>query len=357
VPAEAPVAPGRHGSPGASGRSNRAVAAIILIVMGAFFLAGLGYALWTKSFREKNHPKSTGGALATARNPFDLPGLGYLPAETNLVAAFRPADLLDDSLGQRLLAVPRPRLLDLALTNVEKWTAQPATNIDHVVVGAAITRADRIPPLVFVVQNREPYHPQVLANKLKTKAVDHQDRPLFRFRFDPAGEGYLWCMNPRVMVLVVRIIEGVKLEDLDTIPRDPWAGAAGLPAPLRELIIRMDKESLAWIAGHIADPAMLENVLGLLQKGGESQARMLTKIDSFGLWLVPEEKTLRLGGDLRGRDEQSRGQVAALLTDLIAPDIELKIAEPIPTTPAADRLWLQFQMRASAARLREILQR
>src|SRR5207244_9685757 len=132
----------------------------------------------------------------------------------------------------------------------------------------------RIPAVVVVVQTREPYHPQALAKTLNTKAVDHQDRPLFRFRFDPAGEGYLWCMNPRVMVLVVRVIEAVKLEDLDTIPREPWAGADGLPAALRAVIARLDKESLAWLAGHAGDPAGIENVLGLFAKADNLPAQL-----------------------------------------------------------------------------------
>lgn len=351
--ASVPPSPGRGAVPSATGHSNRAVAGIILAVMGAFFLVGLGYALWTQSFREKNHPKFDGGALATSTKPFELPGLGYLPADTNLVAAVRPADLLDEGLGKRLLASPRPRFVELALSNVEKWTGTTAANIDHLVVGASIVRPDRIPSLTLVVQTRLPYHPATIAKALGSKAVTHQDRPLFRFSFDPAGQGALWCMNERVMVLVVRVIEAVKIEDLDTIPHKPYDGASGLPAPVREVIARMDKDSLAWVAGHVGDPAGVENILGLLQKG---KVPFLAKAQSFGVWLVPEEKTLRLSGALRGRDEEARSEVAALLKGTM-PGVEMKMTEPTATTPAAEQLWVQFQMRVPPQTVRELLQK
>src|SRR5262245_43055926 len=70
-----PPIPGRGDVLGATGRSNRAVAGILLGVMAVFAILGLGYALWTQGFREKNHPPSDDGALATPVNPVALPGL------------------------------------------------------------------------------------------------------------------------------------------------------------------------------------------------------------------------------------------------------------------------------------------
>src|SRR5262245_18815594 len=352
----APPIPGRGDVPGATGSSNRAVAAILLGVMGLFAIIGLVFALWTQSFREKNHPPSDDGALASPVNPVALPGLGHLPKDTNLIVALRPADLLDETLGQRLLAPPRPRLIDLALHNVEKWTGQPASNIDHLVVGASLAHADRIPPFTVVVQTRRPYHPAIIAKALGSKAITHQERPLFRFHFEAAGDGYLWCLNNRVMVLVVRLIEAVKLEDLDTIPREPYDGASGLAASVRDAIGRLDKQSLAWAAGDIAEPGLVENVLGVLEKV-RTPLPLRAPARSFALGLVPEERALRVSGALRGRDDNANAQLAALLKSATIPGVDIRVTTPTAEAPAADQRWLLFQMRAPVEKVRELLQR
>jgi hypothetical protein len=282
--------------------------------------------------------------------------LGHLPKDTNFVVALRPADLLDEKLGQRLLAVPRPRLIDLALQNVEKWTGQPASNIDHVVVGTSLARPDRIPPLTVVVQTRRTYHPAIIAKALGSKAITHQERPLFRFHFEPAGDGYLWCLNNRVMVLVVRLIEAVKLEDLDTIAREPYDGASGLAEPMRDVIGRLDKQSLAWAAGDIAEPGLVEIMLGLLEKG-RGPLPFLAQTRSFGVALVPEDKALRVSGALRGRNDNANAQLAALLKNVAIPGVEMRVTAPTADAPATDKGWLLFQMRAPVEKIREWLQR
>src|SRR5262245_4234005 len=64
-----------------TGLSNRTLAGIILGVMLAMFLIGLGYALWTASVRDQRHPQPSTELEITSPNPPELPGLGYLPRD------------------------------------------------------------------------------------------------------------------------------------------------------------------------------------------------------------------------------------------------------------------------------------
>src|SRR5437867_59288 len=80
----------------ATGRPNRAVAAWVLGVMGLMAGLGLVWALWTNSDRAKRHPKRPEGVVVTTEPPAELPALGYMPRDVNLVAGVRPADLLGD---------------------------------------------------------------------------------------------------------------------------------------------------------------------------------------------------------------------------------------------------------------------
>lgn len=375
-----PPGPTAHSSgQSGTGRSNRVVAGIVLGVMGVMFLVALAFALWTKDAREKRHLKVSREAIATPSNPLDLPGLGYLPPETNVVAALRPADLLEDSQGKALLAAPRPALLELVLSAAEKWTGSKAENIDHLVAGATLT-AEAIPPVTVVLQTRRPYDPAVIAEALRSKATTYQGRPLFRFSFDPAGQGYLLCASERVMVMILRVVEGVKIEDLDNIPRRPWDGAEALPRPLREALGRIDKDALAWVAGELPEKTPLDALLALT---GGKRPEMLALLQSFGVGLVPEEKTLRLSGALRGRSQQATVNLRVLVDEWSFPGAQIVVHGPpsfaalavqhVTVTPfapgisaaaveaalakelprGAEAFWVSLQMRVPVEKLRE----
>src|SRR5207248_7655219 len=118
----------------------RKVAASVLGIM--FFMAGVGLILalltvhWRRQndFRLKREPSTP----PLVQAPGELAGLGFVPAECNVVAALQVAELLNDPVAKKLLASPRPALLDLVLGTVEKWTKLTAADLDHIVMGSEI---------------------------------------------------------------------------------------------------------------------------------------------------------------------------------------------------------------------------
>jgi len=339
-----------------TGLSNRTLAGIILGVMLAMFLIGLGYALWTASVRNQRHPQPSTELEITSPNPPELPGLGYLPRDVNLIAALRPADLLESAVGKTLLAAPRPVILDKTLGAVERWTGLKPEDIDHLIAGTTLT-AEPFPLVVLVVQTRRPYDLVSLATALKSKYTLRYDRPLFLFDLASVGKGYLWSPKDRIMVLVLRLLGGVAPADLDNIPRDPWPALESLQsAKLRGVLDRLGKESLAWFAVHLPDPAVLNSVLGPWQPKGDIDT-FAKRSDALGLWLVPDKNSIEFSGAFHGRTDTAAAELKELLARRSISGMSIRVdGGPAKDVPAADALWVNLQMRGPAAKVRELLQ-
>src|SRR5262249_27602120 len=206
--------------------------------------------------RDERHPHLSQEPVITEPNPPELPGLGYLPRDVNIIAALRPADLLESPVGKKLLEEPRPFVFDAAMAFVEKWTGIKSDNIDHLVAAIAL-KPKEIGPLILVVQTRRPYHPDALSESLKAKWTFRHDLPLFKFHYD-SGQGYLWCVNPRALVVVLPLVGGLREDDLDNIPSKPWEASERMA--LRGVLNRMAKDSQAWFAAYLLDPALLDGL-------------------------------------------------------------------------------------------------
>lgn len=231
-------------------RSNRVAALIVLGVMSSMAAVGLAFMLWTAPQRQSRHANPIKIFASEPHQPAQLPGLGYLPFDSKIVAAIHVADLHKEKLGQQLLEKPRWQPLDWALERIKLWTDLPPDAIDHIVAAVHAPR-DELPGVVLVVQTRRPYSVESLKRLHNSGPEKFYDRPLFRFDVQPLGSGRLWCANERTLVFMLRLDE-VERSHLDRIPVRSQHGMEGLPDNLQRLINdRLPAQSVAWIVGDL----------------------------------------------------------------------------------------------------------
>jgi hypothetical protein len=261
--------------------------------MGLMALIGLSYALWTTGFRNKNHQRrlivntrkevAVAPAAWTPVAPADLRSLGYLPADTNVVAAVHVAEILQDPVGRKFLQSGRPVPIEWALTRVEEWTGLKPEMLDHVVFGTKLGK-DELPQLSLVVQTRLPYSQTELARaKLihGTTPGTYRHKPFYQLRIRPVGDLLLWCADDRTLVVLYRF-DGTRLEDLEAVPEAPRRGSEGLPAPLRRCLEqRVPMGTLIWLVGHLDQPDLLSPLLTMSQAPPEVQ-QLVSTIQTWG---------------------------------------------------------------------------
>src|SRR5207244_10502581 len=135
--------------------------------------------------------------------------------------------------GAKRRAPPPPGPLAQARAVVEQRTGLKIDASDHVVLGT--TLKDEVPQLTIVVQTRVPYSGDELRRLYPQKPIPQHKQPMFRIKLEPTGGGYVWCANPRTMVMILRP-DDAKIEDMDRIQATRHRGAVGLTHPLHELL-------------------------------------------------------------------------------------------------------------------------
>jgi hypothetical protein len=346
----------RSGSPNLDStpsRSNRSVGIFVLAVMGLVALAGLGFALKTWGLRESRHPKSP-VELQPARPhiPGDLPALGYLPADCQIMTGVYLAEMRKEPAGVKLLEPPLPGLLGLAINAVEKRTGFKIDDIEHAVFG--ITLDGIVPQLTAVVRTNRKYTLQEVANAVHGKPLRHHNLPLFRIKLDPVGGGYLWCADEFTLVMVLRP-DAAKIEDMDKIPAKPRKASEGLSEPLQDLLENRLRFGVIWLAGNIPDPQPIQTLAGLTRLP-RSDIALLTKIKSFALGISLQDD-VTLSGSLESRDDAAVAPLETYLTKLDFPAAKSrKVIGPPPKAHGPEAHWVNLQIRTDAAGMRKALQ-
>jgi predicted Zn finger-like uncharacterized protein len=331
--------------------SNRTIGFSVLGVMVLMAIGGLTLALLTVESRRKNDyrvTKSTHPPTAI-QAPGEVAGLGFLPPEVNFVAAMQVAELLKDPEGKKLLEAPRPAAINVLLDAVQKWTRLRAEDLDQIAAGTEIK--DKLPQLTVVVTTRNAYDPAALAKALQpSEPTEYRRKKLFRFAAQP-GECMLWCPEPRTLVLLIRL-DALKLTDLESIPLMPRKGASAVPAAIKEVMERISKQSLIWVAGDFRETDALRELLPLAPLPAEL-ARFLMKLTAIGL-SVSSQDGLVLVGDFRAGADVAR-VLEKELKGLRVPNMQWMVAAPPPELSGTTGQWTTLQLRATPQTFREAL--
>ena len=334
-------------------RSNRSIGIAIIAVMGLVALAGLGFALKTWGLRESRHPKSP-VELQPARPhiPGDLPALGYLPTDCQIVAGANLAEMRKDRAGVQLLEPRLPGLLGVGFNAVEKRTGFKLNDIDHAVFGIAFDGI--IPQLTVVVRTGRKYTLEEIARAVHGKPLRHHNLPLFRIKLDPVGGGYLWCADEYTLVMVLRP-DAAKIEDMDKIPAKPRKASEGLSEPLQDILENRLRFGVIWLAGHIPDQQPIQTLAGLTRLP-KSDIDLLTKIKSFALGISLQDDATLAGG-LECRDPPAAAALETYLTKLEFPGVKSrKVVGPPPKAAGPEARWVNLQIRTDPAAMRKVLE-
>jgi hypothetical protein len=333
-----PLPPGREPGPGI-----RKTAMVILGVMLTMAIVGLGYMLWTVKERRARDPKLILDPV-TYRKPLELPGLGYLPKNSDVIVGLQIAEWLSDKkVGQPLLEKPRPAPLDWVVQKVAYVSGLPLEEIDHIVLGASLDKLQ----IVAVVRTRRPYSLEKIAeHATRWDPPIYRDKALYRLPLTPPAEALVWCIEEKTLVCVIRI-DGPNIEHLNGLSLTPGAVEEIVAAPLyAALKERLPRQQYLWAVGRFDRLALPKEALGLLG----DKAALIKEVRTFAVGLEPVEG-LTLTGHFQTADAKSAAKVTAFLATVnIAGATSQKVEAPPPDV--ADP-WVTWQLRGDVGAMRE----
>jgi hypothetical protein len=269
---DGPVALAGVGIPRTRRWSNRWIGGVVAVIMSVMALVGLTMSLKTVPLRRMHDFKEP---------------LGFIPGDSNLVAAVNVSQVTNAASGRDFLKWFGLGSGSQGFVHLEKWTGLSRENFEYVVAGVRID--DRlIPRVIVVVQTKVPYEETRLREAVKdAQQIQHKDKVLYRFPLDRGPfNGTLWCAGNTILVL------SLNPEDMDDVPAIPRTGIGHLPAPIQAFL----KEDLrsgtqAWIAATSPDWTKTM-VWPLLPKLVGQSRDLLAHVDTLGAGLRFEDQVL-----------------------------------------------------------------
>ncbi len=269
----------------ATRRTNSAIAGLILAIMAGMACVGLVLALMTKSERREHdtglsrHPGRSVApeqtiAITPVRTtaPADLPGLRYLPDDTQVVAGIHIAEAQQTEAGAQLLD-----LLGAGLKPVEQANGLTLDNLDSVVLGLKLREGgmdNALARLTIVIQTRVPYDPGAVRNQLRAMPLPETVHGKSIYPLNLPVPAALWCADERTLVVLLRF-DGVRPStEFDQLPpARPWPGAAEREASalLRE---RIAKGAQVWLVGHAEQADALVKLVPQRALSGRDRAAL-----------------------------------------------------------------------------------
>jgi hypothetical protein len=291
--------------------------AVVLAVLG--FLAGLTV-YYTRE--PKPNPEPAPAPAITATPPAQLVGLGYLPAECNVVFALQPGPLLEYAARTKqepreLLAragVPDPVL------NVLDSVGLP--QIDHLAGGIYIPDpGDSEMRVALVLVLKQPLaNEDAFLKRLRTKPIeDKHARWVVEVNAGPFTP-LLTRATPTVWVL------GLNDRDFGPVARGGF-GPGGTQFRLREVLASVPPEAAVWLAADDDRDWMQKPLLKLL-----------------ATWPDVKKSAPVLSGALTGGLSAGRGLVFALT---VADKPRMRVLVRTAETATAERLREYFRARAA----------
>ena len=250
-------------APRVSGWTNRQIGLAVLGFMAFMAAVGLGYALKTVEFRRSHDKPEEERLPASVVHPADLPGVGYLPDDVQLIAGVRVSAARSSEAARTALTA-----LGVAMDDAGRVLGVPADDVDHLIVAASLKA---LPPRVTVVaRTRRPINMDAVRTALQAgRGSDHNGKTLYDVKLRPKGpDGLLWFANDRT------IVGGLVKENFDRLPEPPNPYIGRFPGPLPAILRdRVDAPALAWAVVHVEPDDPTQNVLvGLLPLAADDQA-------------------------------------------------------------------------------------
>jgi hypothetical protein len=325
-------------------RSNRLIAGVVLGVM--FLMAGVGLAfmLMTQDVRrahdtsrpprrpgrQRGVPEPDNPLVAVA--PDKLAALGYVPSGVNFLAGIRIPELLASPLGVQVLRDPiKLGGSEYRLENLPAWVGLRLEDIDHLVFAAKVDD-ELIPPFYLVLRTNRRCDGESLRQQLQGASVPSPSKKKI-FSFHPQHKEFsmhLWSADEYTLVLA--LLPG----QLESLPSKPVEDLRQLPDEVRSVLqTRREPSAPIWVAGHSRDWSETKAVK-FLNRLKKEDLDKLSRLQTFGIWLVPE-KSLGVCGVFACEDAAAARGLEAYFRSLGDGDPTFKTALDGPW------LTLQFQ--------------
>jgi len=324
-----------------TGWTNRQLGLAVLGLMAFAAAVGLGYALKTVEWRRSHDKPQEERAPPSVVHPADLPGVGYLPDDVQVIAGVRVSAARASEPAQTAL-----KALSISMDEDGRVLGVPADDVDHMIVAASLKA---LPPRVTVVlKARRPINVDAVRTALHAgRSGEYNGKTIHQVKLRPKGpDGLIWFADDRT------IVGGLVRENFDQLPveRNPFIGRfpAPLPALLRD---RIDANALAWAAVHVEPDDPTQNLLvGFVPIAAEQQTALSGLRDAAAsLWA--EGSDVRLVAHVRGRD--------AAANDRLGDAVERSLGSigVVINERSSDRGWLRLTAKKDAKALGQSLNR
>jgi hypothetical protein len=294
--------------------------------------------------------------------PASLPALGYLPADTDLVAGVHVAEILGDPPAKEFLTRLHLGPGNTDLNVVERWTGLRLQDMDHIVLGLSI-QGQLIPRVNLIVRTTRPYDAEAIRKALHApRAPEPAKKELYRVKLEKSVlTPVLWFADERTLLI------GLKVEDFEPVPAKPREGIDHLQTEIRSFLKeRLGQGTPAWLAGYAENWDIHWRILLDRQAREGQPVNLLAQVRTFGVWFQFSEG-VTLNAAFQCTDEAASTALESYLTGrdlgdkkpfhMPAPRPELvPIFRELGQSVKSDRnqAWLVLQAKSSADTLRKL---
>lgn len=231
----------------ASRPSNLRVAAVVVGIMAGMAAIGFTFAWFTTDVRRRRDHLSPEGLPAPiqATAPSQLEGLGYVPADANVLVGLHLAELLENPKTHDLVLRAFGNSSAEGLRNLEGLTGVSANALDHAILVAEFEKHLLLPRVTIVVRTRQPYDSNQLRSNLHySRRIERNQRTIFRYPAERLNlEASFWCPDDRTIVFALTP------EELEEMPLTSRPSVEAVPAILREQLEKLPAGTKAWAVG------------------------------------------------------------------------------------------------------------
>jgi hypothetical protein len=160
--------------------------------------------------------------------PSDLTGLGYLPDDTNVIAAVNVAELRQTPAGREFLTDNGGKLWNWQ--RLHDWIGIDLTEIDHLIVGLKVDN-NLLPRLMLIVETIHAFRVDEMRVNLKASKWP-----------DPEA-----CLFPSDRTMILALAK----KDLERVSTERSEGIDQLGLPMQQALKeRIPRDAQVWLVGH-----------------------------------------------------------------------------------------------------------
>jgi hypothetical protein len=255
-------------------------------------------------------------SIVRSVRPAELSGLGYLPEDTNVIAAANIGRLMETPEGREFLMGNGGQLWNSQ--RLQEWTGIGLNEIDHVIVGLKVDN-NLLPRVLIIIETIRPFSATGVKAALRAGKWPDPDA----------------CLFPSDHALIL----GLTKKDLERVSIKRSEGINHLPLSVQKALKeRIPRGAEAWAAGH-ADNWLQTPALAFFAGLPKENREVLQKIQTFAAG-IRFEKTATMDAALECVNDSAAKALEQLLHQQKLDELkDAKISEK--------ERWVSFQAKVT----------